>query len=102
MEILRYILGSLFVLFGLYGITLSYIRQITNYRHIRQGIDSWSSPTPFLGPLAILIGSLVLPLQFGWWILFVFLVDPDTIIALISLPPLIRDIIRENSNRDNK
>ncbi len=99
MELLRYILGSLIALFGLCVITLNYVRQIKNFRHGRQGTGDWSSPAPLLGPCAVLLGSLVLPLHLGWWVLIAFLADPDTIIVLVSLPSLIGQFRRENSNR---
>ena len=100
MELLRYALGSSIALFGLYVITLSYIRQLTNFRHARKGTGSWSSPVPLLGPCAVVLGSLVLPLHFGWWVLIVFLADPDTIITFASLPSLAWKLRRDHSEGD--
>ena len=48
----------------------------------------------------VLLGSEVLPLRFGWWVLLAFLADPDTVILLVSLPFLARQFGREHSDRD--
>ncbi len=100
MELLRYALGSSIALFGLYVITLSYIRLFTNIRHGRKGTGSWSSPVPLLGPCAVVLGSLVLPLHFGWWVLIVFSADPDTVITFASLPLLAWKLRRGDSEGD--
>ena len=100
LELLRYALGSTIALFGLYVITLSYIRLLTNFHHGRKGTGSWSSPVPLLGPCALVLGSLVLPLHLGWWVLFAFLVDPDTIITFASLTVLAWKLRRDDSKDD--
>ena len=69
-----------------------------NYRWQRKGIDRWGSPVPLLGPSAAIAGSLILPLNLGWWVLFAFLADPDSVITLISLPALARQIKNEHSD----
>ena len=95
MELVQYILGSLLILLGLYLITLNYIRLIKNLQRSRRpGIGNWSSPMPIVGPLMVLLGSVVLPLHFSWWVLIAFLVDPDTILFVISLPYLVLSFIR--------
>jgi hypothetical protein len=48
----------------------------------------------------VVLGSLVLPLHFGWWVLIAFLADPDTIITFASLPLLAWKLRRDHSESD--
>ena len=56
---------------------------------------------PLVGPIFVVFGCEMLPVDFGWWVLLAFLADPDTIILFLSLPFLPRQLFkREHSDRD--
>jgi hypothetical protein len=49
----------------------------------------------------VILGGWLLPLNFGWRMFIAFLVDPDTVIVLISLPWLFWALAeRDDSSRD--
>lgn len=89
MDILRYVFGGLFFIFGAFIVLVNYARQISNF-HNRKKDGHWSSPVPIMGPLLIVIGYSALPIEFSKWVFLAFVLDPDTVIAVISLPFLIR------------
>ena len=101
MELLRYILDGLVAVLGLSAIVWNYVRQISNFQHKRQGKDGWDSPAPLAGPALVILGGWLLPLNFSWRMFIAFLVDPDTVIVLISLPWLFWALAeRDDPSRD--
>jgi len=78
--------GAFFLLFGCFIIFSNYIRQIKNYKDQNKEHASYSSPAPFAGPIFVIVGYSVLPLEFSNLIFFVIALDPDTLIILLSLP----------------
>ena len=90
MEFLKYLIGGSLLLFGLFIIFASYVRQVANYRN-RNKVDApYSSPAPIVGPLFIIVGYMALPFEFSNWIFLVIFLDPDTLITLVGLPYLIK------------
>jgi hypothetical protein len=102
MIIFRYIIGILLACFGVYIIICNYIRQIRNYINKKKGIDKWSSPAPFLGPLCVTIGYAITPLAFKPIIFLAFIVDPDTAIIIISLPWFFRELFSSKKDTGGK
>ena len=92
METLRYLLGSAFLLSGAYIVIASYVRQITNFRNRNSENGHWSSPVPFIGPLLVVGGYFILPIEFSTWIFLIFVLDPDTVIIVLSIPHLVRSL----------
>jgi hypothetical protein len=86
-EMLRLVFASALLLFGLFIVITNYVRQIANFRN-RKG--HWSSPAPIVGPLFIIVGYSALPFEFSNWIFLAVVLDPDTVITVISLPYLIK------------
>ncbi len=93
MDYLRGFLGGLLLLFGLYVIGCSYVRQLRNYRNRNQTGYSWSSPVPFVGPLLAVIGWTILPTDLSAWVLLLFVADPDTVIFALGLPGLMHRLL---------
>jgi hypothetical protein len=88
-EMLRLVLASALLLFGLFIVITNYVRQIANFRNGKKE-GHWSSPAPIVGPLFIIVGYSALPFEFSNWIFLAVVLDPDTVITVISLPYLIR------------
>lgn len=88
MELLRYVLGSTCLTAGSLIIFASYMRQIANYRSRNKEDRQWSSPVPFIGPVLVILGYFLLPIEFSNWIFLVIVLDPDTVITFYehSLP----------------
>lgn len=82
---------------GLLIVFASYVRQITNFRNRNNPDAGWSSPAPFVGPIFVVAGYSLLPFAFSWWIFIVFVLDPDTIITVISIPRLMWILLRKKS-----
>ena len=90
METLKHLMGSAFVLFGLFIVVSNYIRQVSNYRNSKKENGKWSSPAPFVGPLFIIVGYAALPFEFSAWIFLAILLDPDTLLMIFGLKYLIK------------
>lgn len=88
---LRLVFASALLLFGLFVVVTNYVRQIANFRN-RKKEGRWSSPAPIVGPLFIIVGYLALPIEFSNWIFLAVVLDPDTVITVMSLPHLIRTL----------
>ena len=43
-------------------------------------------PGPVVGPALVVVGYLVLPVEFSKWIFLVIVLDPDTVITVLSIP----------------
>ena len=91
MGYVRAIIGIILILFGAYIIILNFIRQFNN---AKKKDGKYSSPAPFIGPLCIVIGYAILPIKFSWLIFLAFVIDPDTIIIIASIPFLIKEFIK--------
>lgn len=89
MDTLRYVLGGLLLIFGAVIVSVNYARQISNFRN-RKKDGHWSSPFPIIGPLLIVVGYSALPIGFSKWVFLAFVLDPDTVAAVLSLPFLVR------------
>ena len=90
METLWHLMGSVFLLFGLFIVFTNYMRQISNYRNSKKENGKWSSPAPFIGPVFIIVGYAALPFEFTGWIFLAIVLDPDSVIMIIGLPHLIK------------
>lgn len=90
MEILKHLFGAALLLAGTLIVFASYVRQWRNFRNRKDKNFQWSSPAPFVGPLFIIVGYSTLPLEFSDWIFWVFVLDPDTLITILSIPYLIK------------
>ena len=90
MELFEYILGSVFLLAGSFIVLANYVRKIANYRNRNSEDRSWSSPAPFIGPVFIILGHLTLPIEFSKWVFLAVIVDPDTVIVVLSISSLFK------------
>lgn len=70
----------------------SYMRQISNFKNRHKENATWSSPVPFFGPLFVIVGYFVLPIEFTAWIFLVVALDPDTVVTVVSIPYLIKGL----------
>ncbi len=86
MNWLNNMLGAALLISGIFIISTSYIRQFTNFKNRHKENASWSSPTPFVGPVFVITGFIMLPLVPSNWIFIVIILDPDTVISIVSLP----------------
>ncbi len=92
MELLRYLLGSASLLCGVLIVFASYVRQVSNFTNKSKENGKWSSPAPFVGPVLVVVGYATLPIEFSSWILLVFVLDPDTVLTVLSIPYLFKGI----------
>jgi len=92
MDIFRFVLGGVFLLAGALIVLASYVRQISNCLNRYKKDWRYSSPAPFIGPMLIILGYFALPIEFSIWIFLILLLDPDTVIAILSIPHLIKAI----------
>ncbi len=90
MESLSHIFGGALLLFGSFIFVANYVRQIANFRNRNKKNGHWSSPAPFVGPLFVIVGYSTLPFEFSIWLFLVIVLDPDTVITILSLPYLIK------------
>jgi len=72
------ILGSLIIL-------VNYVRLISNFIHVRKKTGQHSSIAPIVGPVLIIFGYWLWVPKFNPFILFVLVLDPDTVITVGSL-----------------
>lgn len=91
----NYIPGGAFLLLGFLIIFSSYVRQVTNFRNRNNENGQWSSPVPFMGPVLVVVGYWLLPIAFSRWIFLVIVLDPDTMVVLLSIPYLIIKGLRQ-------
>lgn len=88
--LLDYAIGAALISVGSYLIVMNYIRQFHNYRYRKTGTGQWSSAVPFFGPLFVIVGYSSLPVEFSNWIFLVMVLDPDTVLIVLSLPHVFR------------
>jgi len=86
MNLLISFLGFSSLLLGLFIIFSNYARQLTNFRNRNKENAKHSSIAPLFGPLFIIVGYSMLPFEFSNFVFFVIVVDPDTVIAILSIP----------------
>lgn len=86
MTIMIKIAGILMLLFGLYIVIMNWAAQFQNYRNKKKGIEKFISPVPFVGPIFICMGYEFAGFSFTWFVFLSFLLDPGTVITIISLP----------------
>jgi hypothetical protein len=92
MDFLMKIIGLALTLLGIFIIFAAYIRQISNYRFRKTGQGKHSSPAPFIGPIFTIVGLSLLQFDLPGWIWILFLIDPDTILTLISMPEFFKQL----------
>jgi len=90
MAIFQYIIGFILITFGILLLIINYGRLIHNLlpKYKKQG---WVSPTPLIVPFLIIVGYLILPIKFNNLIFLIIIIDPDTLLTIISLPWLIKN-----------
>ena len=79
MELLNNLLAGAIFLLGVIIVGGNYYRQFKNFKNRNQVDASWSSPTPFIGPIFIIMGYSMLPFVFPSWIFWIIVFDPDTL-----------------------
>ncbi len=85
MDFLQTILGLGLLLFGLFIIVCSYIRQVQNHKNRNNPEASYSSPAPFIGPILVIVGLTLVSVELSPWMLLLFLLDPDTVLIVVGL-----------------
>lgn len=86
MELIENILSGALVFLGLLIVIGNVYRQVLNFKNRKNKDAKWSSPLPFVGPLFVIMGYSMLPIDFNTWILWVIVLDPDTLLTIVSLP----------------
>ena len=86
MELLSNLPAGILMFFGAFMILINYVRQISNFKKRNSKVRSWSSPKPFIGPILLIIGYSLLPITFSNWIYLIILLDPDTLLMILSMP----------------
>ena len=89
MELIENILGGALVFMGLVIVGGNYYRQVLNFKNRKNKDRGWSSPMPFVGPLFVIMGYSMLPIDFEAWVIWIVVLDPDTILTIVSLPYLL-------------
>lgn len=93
MDFLETILGVAMFLFGVFIVGCSYVRQYHNYKNRNRPGAPHSSPAPVVGPIFIIFGLKFAGVEPRMWFWFFFLLDPDTVVAVLSLPVFLREIL---------
>jgi hypothetical protein len=93
MDFIKWILSLAFISFGVFIIVAAYIRQIGNYKNRRTRGGKCSSPAPFIGPIFVMVGLTWLSVDLSAWLLLLFLLDPDTVVVVLGLPWLLKQMI---------
>ena len=92
MSFLTTILGLVLTAFGGFIIVSSYVRQIHNYKVRKTGVGKHSSPAPFVGPIFVIVGLTLMSVKLSGWVWLLFLIDPDTVVIVLSLPLLFKQL----------
>ncbi len=90
MDILFQIVGGALLAFGLFVISMNYLRQYANFKNRNNEEARHSSAAPFVGPVFVMGGYVLLPFEYSNWIYLVLLLDPDTLLILLSIPYLVK------------
>jgi len=94
MVLVREIIGAIFIFYGSLIILQNYTRQFNNAKNAKMKNGKHSSAAPFIGPIGIILGFLIFPVKFSPLIFLVFVIDPDTVLIVKSIPFLIKEFIR--------
>lgn len=84
-----WIAGTLPFSFGCFMVFMNWMGVYRNMRNRRRGIDKHESSVPFFGPILILAGLYVAPIDFQIWFWSIWLLDPIIYYMLMGLPSLI-------------
>jgi hypothetical protein len=94
MKILSLTIGVCFLIAGISIVACNYLYLWMNYGNRKRNINNFNSLIPLFGALFLLVGSFMLLIKFRIYFLLVFVLDPGTLILLLSMPKLIRDLIK--------
>lgn len=83
-KIIRWIFGSILLLFGGYVSSFGIIRAVINFKNKKRGIDRYVSGVPF-GSLFFIVGWGITPLPWSWFVLLILIIDFDTLLLPIGL-----------------
>ncbi len=61
-------------------------------RDRRRGIDKNHSLVPLVGPVFVMMGANVAPMEIPWWLWLSWAVDPGTYVLICVLPYVAYDI----------
>lgn len=86
MESLKFIFGTLLILFGSFIIGANYACIFINRKNAKKGIDKHHSFSPLIGPVSFMIGASFVNLNFSILMIIVFIIDPGTWLIVIGLP----------------
>ena len=85
MEIIRWIFGSILLLFGGYVSSFGIIRAVINFKNKKRGINRHISGMPIIGPLLFIGGWYITPLPWSWFVLLILILDVDTLLLPVGL-----------------
>ena len=85
MDFLLAMLGLGRLAYGSFIIVCSYIGQVQNYKNRDNPKAHHSSPVPFFGPILVIVGLALLPVELSPWMLLFFLFHPATVIVVTGL-----------------
>lgn len=91
LDTVRWILGGVLLLFGLYVAGFNWASIFINRNLQRKGVDRHVSMAPLAAPVSIALGLAALPITKSWFAWLLPLVDPSLAILIVSLPLLIRE-----------
>jgi len=84
-EIIRWIFGSILLLFGGYVSSFGIIRAVINFKNKKRGIDRHVSGMPIIGPLVFIGGWYITPLPWSGFVLLILILDFDTLLLPVGL-----------------
>jgi len=93
------VIGFALALFGFFIISTAYVRQFNNYKFRKTGQGRHSSPAPFVGPIFTIVGLALMQIDLPGWIWLLFLMDPDSLIIILGLPLLIKQLTSNNNQQ---
>jgi hypothetical protein len=91
-DLTRWAVGAIVLLFGLYVASMNWACIISSLRNQRIGINKHYSTVPIFGAAAMIVGLLILPCEKAGWMWYIALLDISTIWVIPSVPFLIREV----------
>ena len=91
-----FIFGITFIVIGILVLLSNYIYVVGNILNKKRGIQKHYSFIPLVAPIFILLGVHFSPMQFNWYYWFVTIADLGTLVLILSLPKLIKEIFSTN------
>lgn len=85
-------IGILLIILGSFVILCNYIYLFKNWINKKQKVDKFHSQIPLFGALLLFVGLTLLPTGFSKYYYFVFAIDPGTVMFVLSLPVLIKEM----------